>query len=74
MNIVALITDYSVLDRIINHLKLRFIAEKPSPPQIVYQEVLMTLSLLGKRRLGDFRHFWRFGSLCGHTPRSPCCP
>ena len=29
----------------------------------------MTLSLLGRRGLGDFRHFWRLGSLCGHTPR-----
>jgi hypothetical protein len=29
----------------------------------------MTFSLLGGRGLGDFRHFWRLGSLCGHTPR-----
>jgi hypothetical protein len=29
MKIIAFITDYSVLDRIINHLKLRFIADKP---------------------------------------------
>jgi hypothetical protein len=31
MKIIAFITDYSVLDRIINHLKLRFIADKPPP-------------------------------------------
>jgi hypothetical protein len=30
-----------VLDRIINHLKLRFIADKPPPPRIASQEVLM---------------------------------
>jgi hypothetical protein len=39
--IIAFITDYSVLDRIINHLKLRFIADKPPPPRIALQEVLM---------------------------------
>jgi len=41
MKIIAFITDYSVLDRIINHLKLRFIADKPPPPLIASQEVLM---------------------------------
>jgi hypothetical protein len=30
-----------VVDRIINHLKLSFIADKPSPPRIASQEVLM---------------------------------
>jgi hypothetical protein len=29
------------LDRIINHLKLTFIAAKPPPPHIAYQELLM---------------------------------
>jgi hypothetical protein len=29
------------MDRIINHLKLTFVADKPPPPQIAYQEVLM---------------------------------
>ena len=41
MKIIAFITDYSVVDRIINHLKLRFIADKPPPPRIASQEVLM---------------------------------
>jgi hypothetical protein len=41
MKIIAFITDYSVLDRIINHLKLRFIADKPPTPRIASQEVLM---------------------------------
>jgi len=27
--------------RIINHLRLTFVASKPPPPRIVYQEVLM---------------------------------
>jgi hypothetical protein len=29
------------VDRIINHLKLTFVAERPPPPHIAYQEVLM---------------------------------
>jgi len=41
MKIIAFITDFSVVDRIINHLKLRFIADKPPPPCIAYQELLM---------------------------------
>ena len=41
MRIIAFITDYAVVDRIINHLKLTFVADKPPPPQIVYQEFLM---------------------------------
>jgi hypothetical protein len=41
MRVIAFITDYSVLDPIINHLKLRFIADKPPPPRIASQEVLM---------------------------------
>jgi len=41
MRIIAFITDYPVVDRIINHLKLTFVAEKPPAPQIAYQESLM---------------------------------
>jgi hypothetical protein len=41
MKVVAFITDFPVVDRIINHLKLSFVAERPPPPHIVYQEVLM---------------------------------
>jgi len=33
------LTDYAVVDKIIDHLKLTFIAER-SPPHIAYQEVL----------------------------------
>ncbi len=41
MKVIAFITDYSVIDRIINHLNLTFGASKPPPPHIVYQEFLM---------------------------------
>jgi len=33
MKVVAFITDYIAVDRIIRHLKLRFIAENPRHPQ-----------------------------------------
>ncbi|MDH7514128.1 MAG: hypothetical protein QHH14_14375 [Clostridiales bacterium] len=29
MKIIAFLTDYAVVDRIINHLKLTFVAERP---------------------------------------------
>ena len=38
---VAFITEYTVVDRIIDHLKLRFIAEKPPPSQAFTQVALM---------------------------------
>jgi len=41
MKVIAFITDYAVVDRIINHLKLTFIADKPPPPHLVYQEFLV---------------------------------
>ena len=41
MKIIAFLTDYAVVDRIINHLKLTFVADKPPPPQLAYQEYLM---------------------------------
>ena len=40
IKIIAFITDFSVVDRIINHLKLTFVAAKPPPPHIAYPEVL----------------------------------
>jgi len=40
MRIIAFLTDHAVVDRIIDHLKLTFIASKPPPPSTVYQEVL----------------------------------
>jgi hypothetical protein len=60
----AFLTDYAVVDRIIDHLKLTFVAERPPPSHIVYQELLMAaetsaeyLSLLEIRGLADFRYF-----------------
>ena len=41
MRIISFLTDYAVVDRIINHLKLTFVAERPPPPHVAYQEVLM---------------------------------
>lgn len=41
MHIIAFLTDFSVVDRIINHLKLTFVAERPPPPRIAYQKLLM---------------------------------
>jgi len=41
MKVIAFLTDYAVVDRIINHLKLTFVAERPPPPHLVYQEFLM---------------------------------
>ena len=41
MKVVAFLTEYAVVDRIIDHLKLTFAAAKPPPPQVVYRELLM---------------------------------
>jgi len=41
MKVIAFLTDYPVVDRIINHLKLTFVAERPPPPHIACQEVLV---------------------------------
>jgi hypothetical protein len=40
MKVVAFVTDYQAVDRIIAHLKLKFIAEKP-PPSRVFTEVAL---------------------------------
>jgi len=41
MKIIAFLTDYAVVDRIIDHLKLTFVADRPPPPHFAYQEVLI---------------------------------
>jgi len=41
MNVIAFLTDSAVVDKIICHLKLTFIAERPPPTQIAYQEHLV---------------------------------
>jgi hypothetical protein len=48
MRIIAFLTDYAVVDRIINHLKLTFVASKPPPPRVAYQELLMAAEAGGE--------------------------
>jgi hypothetical protein len=70
MKIVAFLTDYSVVDRIIEHLKLRFIAEKPPPSRVLEQVALLT-PLKGVRssaKLGQAADDWVGGRLLrGHS-------
>jgi hypothetical protein len=42
MRVIAFITDFQAVARIIDHLSLTFVAEKPPPPRVAYQELLMT--------------------------------
>ena len=48
MEIIAFLTDFSAVDRIIRHLKLSFVAERPPPPRIAYQEFLMATEAGGE--------------------------
>ena len=41
MKVIAFLTDFSVVDRIIGHLKLTFVAERPPPPEVAYLELVM---------------------------------
>jgi hypothetical protein len=41
MKVIAFLTDFSVVDSIINYLKLSFVAAKPPPPRTAYRELLM---------------------------------
>ena len=41
MKVIAFLTDYAVVDRIIGQLKLTFVAAKPPPPHLAYQGLLM---------------------------------
>jgi len=43
MKVVAFITDYAAVDRIIDHLKLTFVAEKPPPSWVIEQVALMAV-------------------------------
>lgn len=40
MKVIAFISEYVVVDRTIDHLKLRFVAEKPPPPHVLDQVAL----------------------------------
>ena len=48
MRIIAFLTDYGVVDRIINHLNLTFVADKPPPSQVAYQQLLMAAETGGE--------------------------
>lgn len=54
MPIIAFLTDYAAMDRIINHLKLTFVADKPSPPHILSQELLMVAEMSAEYHLWSF--------------------
>jgi hypothetical protein len=41
MKVIAYLTDYAVVDRIIGCLNPIFVAERPPPPQLAYQELFM---------------------------------
>jgi len=63
MKIIAFITEYTVVDRIIDHLKLTFVATKPSPSH-VFEQVALLASFRGK---ADFPHM---SKPCLHEERS----
>jgi len=54
MKVVAFITDYRAVDRIIDHLKLTFVAEKP-PPSRVFQQVAL---MAAEERTDYFKKAW----------------
>jgi len=41
MKVIAFITEYAVVDRIIDHLGLTFVADKPPPSHVFTEVVLM---------------------------------
>jgi hypothetical protein len=49
MKVIAFIMDYAAVDRIIDHLKLRFVAEKPPPLRVLTEVVLTTTPREGLR-------------------------
>ena len=48
MKVIAFIEDHKVIDNIINHLKLRFQAERPPSTQVAQQELLMAAEEKGE--------------------------
>ncbi|MCK4645573.1 MAG: acid--CoA ligase [Candidatus Aminicenantes bacterium] len=48
MRITAFIEDYTVIDKIIRHLKLIFHAERPPPPHVLQQELLIAAEERGE--------------------------
>jgi hypothetical protein len=66
MRVVAFLTEHAVVDRIIDHLKLTFVAERLPPPCITYQRAREILSNLEKQKLDEAGR----PALAKHTPRS----
>ena len=58
MKVVAFITDYPAVDRIIDHLKLTFVAEKPPTSHIFQQAALMA----AEERADHFKNAWFSGT------------
>jgi len=48
MRVIAFIVDYSAVDRIISHFKLTFHAERPTPPRVLQQGLLMAAEERGE--------------------------
>ena len=48
MKVVAFLTEYAVVDRIIRHLELMFVVEKPPPAHVVEQVTLMAVEASGE--------------------------
>jgi hypothetical protein len=64
--VIAFITEYAVVDRIIDHLKLTFVADKPPPSDVFIEVALMEAdengSLLSFSRCGGGScPYWIFG-------------
>jgi hypothetical protein len=63
IKIIDFITEYAIVERIIDHLKLTFVAAKPQPSH-VFEQVLLTASFRGK---AGFPHM---SKPCLHEERS----
>ena len=48
MKIISFLTEYAVVDRIIDHLKLTFVAAKPPPSQVFTEVALMVVEESGE--------------------------
>jgi len=71
MKVVAFITEYAVVDRFIDHLKLTFAAMKPPPSHVFEQVALMAAEESGEyfqafeiTGSGSLSSFGRCGRVC----------
>lgn len=61
MKVVAFLTEYAAVDRIIRHLELTFVAEKPPPSHVFEQVVRMAPEEGGEY---EYRAILRRGVAC----------